>query len=68
MKLAVEVDGYGPGHYSIKGRDADNEKQNSALLLGWIVLRFSTSTIKRAPIGVVNVINEAIRLRKDGRL
>lgn len=43
--MAVEIDGFGFGHQSIKGRIADNEKQNIASLMGWTVLRFCTAQI-----------------------
>jgi len=41
LKIAIEIDGRGPGHYSFKGRDADNVKANAAAQLGWSVYRFS---------------------------
>ena len=48
-KLAVEVDGsvYSHGrHTRGKGYEADCEKLNEALILGYRVLRFSTGQVK----------------------
>lgn len=39
-KLAVEIDGRGPGHMSVVGFRRTCEKANAALLCGWRVLRF----------------------------
>ena len=38
-KVALEIDGYGKGHYGIVGRAQDNEKDAEAQLLGWRVVR-----------------------------
>ena len=45
VKVAVEIDGRGYGHQSYVGVDEDAEKQNAAIELGWIVLRFTSGTI-----------------------
>jgi very-short-patch-repair endonuclease len=39
-KLAVEIQGYGPGHNSYVGMSNDYEKHNEAILLGWRFLYF----------------------------
>lgn len=39
-KLAVEIQGIGPGHLSVKGMLSDYEKHNAATLLGWRLLYF----------------------------
>lgn len=39
-KLAIEVQGYGPGHNSYVGMTSDYEKHNAALILGWRILYF----------------------------
>lgn len=44
-KVAIEIDGQGYGHQSIKGRISDCEKQNAALVMGWRVFRFSTAQL-----------------------
>ena len=38
--VAVEIQGFGYGHQSIKGLSEDNEKANDAVLAGWSLLRF----------------------------
>ena len=38
-KVALEIDGYGKGHYGIVGRAQDNEKDVEAQILGWRVVR-----------------------------
>ena len=38
-KVALEIDGYGKGHYGIKGRENDNKKDAEAQFLGWYVPR-----------------------------
>lgn len=39
-KIAIEVQGFGPGHNSYNGMASDYEKHNAALLLGWKILYF----------------------------
>lgn len=39
-KLAVEIDGSGPGHLSDQGKRKDQEKRNAAVELGWKVLEY----------------------------
>ena len=39
-KIAIEIDGSGPGHHSDKGRRLDQQKRNAALELGWKVLEY----------------------------
>lgn len=40
MKLAVEIQGFGPGHNSYDGMKSDYEKHNEAILMGWKMLYF----------------------------
>lgn len=40
-KVAVEIDGLGFGHQSTKGVILNNEKINTAILQGWLVLRYA---------------------------
>lgn len=42
-KIAIEVQGYGPGHNSLKGMANDYAKHNQALILGWKILYFMAS-------------------------
>lgn len=47
--VAVEIEGgtwTGGRHNTGKGMDSDMEKYNAAALMGWMVLRFSTSRVK----------------------
>lgn len=39
-KVAVEVQGYGPGHTSLPGMTNDYAKHNEALIHGWIIIYF----------------------------
>jgi very-short-patch-repair endonuclease len=39
-KLAIEVQGFGPGHNSLLGMLSDYEKHNAALILGWRIIYF----------------------------
>lgn len=45
LKVGVELDGWGFGHQSVGGREADNEKANAAAELGWVVLRYTPSCL-----------------------
>jgi very-short-patch-repair endonuclease len=47
VRVGVEIDGRGR-HQSVVGERKDMEKLNTALLLGWRVLRFSASEKKKA--------------------
>lgn len=40
LKIAVEIQGFGPGHNSYEGMLNDYEKHNEALLLGWRIIYF----------------------------
>jgi very-short-patch-repair endonuclease len=56
FKLAVEFDGAGGGHNSPRQIERDRQKQNALVLEGWIVLRFSVSTVKQSPQYVEDTI------------
>ena len=45
-KIAVEVQGMGPGHCSLAGMTQDHEKHLQAMLLGWRVVYLTTSHLK----------------------
>lgn len=54
-KLAIEVQGFGPGHNSYKGMSNDYEKHNNAILLGWKILFFMAHDLD--PKNVPNTVN-----------
>ena len=58
-KVAVEIHGLGPGHMGTKGLCRDCTKMRHAILMGWIVLPFSTPCISsranaQAAVALVN--------------
>ena len=63
-KLAVEVDGVLPGrggrHQRMAGFQADTEKTNAAVLLGWKVLRFTPKAVNSGE--AVAVIEQALAI------
>lgn len=38
--MAVEIQGFGPGHNSLLGMKNDYEKHNAAIVMGWKILYF----------------------------
>jgi very-short-patch-repair endonuclease len=58
-RLAIEVDGYDP-HGTRKAFDADRERQNTLVLLGWTVLRFTWPQVVRRPGQVANQVRSAL--------
>ena len=70
QKVAVEVDGGawlskvgGKGrHTTGVGFEGDCDKLNAAVVLGWRVLRYTPSMIKRDPVGCI----ELVKLVLDG--
>lgn len=45
LKLAIEIDGFGYGHQSIKGLTNNHTKQNLAIEEGWTVIRFTSAML-----------------------
>lgn len=45
-KLAIEVQGYGPGHTSYTGMLGDYEKHNEAIIHGWRILYFMSRDVE----------------------
>lgn len=43
--VAVEIDGFGYGHQAVDRLSDNNEKQNAAIELGWVVLRFDSKLL-----------------------
>ena len=44
--VAVEIQGFGPGHYSKKGVDRDNEKHRLAAEQGWLVMPVESEKVE----------------------
>jgi very-short-patch-repair endonuclease len=59
LLLAIEVDGYGP-HSSRRAFQADRDRQNTLVGLGWTVLRFTWTDVVKRPDHVARTIAEAI--------
>lgn len=62
LKIAIEVEGgtwSGGRHTRGSGYEKDCEKYNTACLLGWSVLRFTSSMIKRGE--AINTIEKALK-------
>ena len=68
FKVGVELDGYGPAHYSRYGRHLDLEKQNAAVLWGWSILRYTSTDLRTAfsQEEVVNQVKKLIMLKNSG--
>lgn len=68
LKIAVEIQGFGGGHQSIKGLVRDAEKMRDGLLDGWICCFFTSSCLgseaKRED--AVHFVSEVLRLRHNG--
>lgn len=69
QRLAVEIEGgtwaFGR-HNQPAGYESDCEKYNAALLLGWRVLRFTSSMINADPKRVVETVQQALQGGKHG--
>jgi very-short-patch-repair endonuclease len=59
VRLAIEVDGYDP-HGTRKAFDADRERQNRLVLLGWTVIRFTWTQVVRQPAKVAADVRAAL--------
>jgi len=66
--VAVEIDGgtwmpkHGKKsrHVTGEGYEGDCEKLNAAALLGWKVLRYTTTMLANDPVGVVNQVKQLL--------
>jgi len=67
-RVAVEIDGGTfsghKSHTSGRGIDADNEKRNAALELGWRVLVFTTTDLHCEPIRTIQQVANLLRKGK----
>lgn len=57
--IAIEIDGY-RWHSTPVQKRHDEQRQNQLILLGWRVLRFSASEVRRRPEVVVQAIRQAL--------
>ncbi len=64
LLIAIEVDGYGP-HSSRQAFQADRDRQNRLVALGWMVLRFTWADIVRRPEWVAAQVATAIGQRQS---
>ena len=61
--LAVEIEGgvySGGGHVRGKHYQSDCEKYNAAVLLGWRVLRYTTTCLRERPVQIVEEVQAAL--------
>jgi len=67
-KVSVEIDG---GQYKKNGgrhnTDDDREKINTAISMGWRVLRFSTQQVDKNPGGCIDLLIKTLNLTKKER-
>lgn len=68
FKLAVEIDGFGYGHLTQAAIDNQNEKSNSAIEMGWFVLRFGSRMISSHAKceEAVNQVCRILEMRMEG--
>jgi very-short-patch-repair endonuclease len=62
--VAVEIEGgvySGGGHTRGKHYQSDCEKYNTATLMGWRVLRYTTVCLRERPVQIVEEVQEALR-------
>jgi len=59
LLLAIEVDGY-EVHGTRTAFDADRDRQNRLVLLGWTVLRFTWTQVVRQPVKVAADVRRAL--------
>lgn len=45
-RVAVEIQGFGPAHFSVKGMSSDHMKLATALTSGWKVVYFTSALLK----------------------
>ena len=63
-RLIVETDGYA-FHAGQEAFEADRERQNALVALGYEVLRFTYAQVTRRPRLVADTIREALRRRRE---
>jgi len=64
QKIAVEIQGYGPGHTSYQGMHSDYEKHNTALALNWKLYYFMSKDIQE-PNDMLTFLSKALDVTFD---
>lgn len=59
LRLAIEVDGFGP-HSSPRAFQSDIDRQNALVALGWTVIRFTWHDVVRRPAKVAEAIRSTL--------
>ena len=69
-RVAIEIQGYGPGHYSKRGVDRDNEKARLAAAEGWLVLAVETEKVNDADEHhrIAQIMFERSHVRADNHI
>lgn len=65
-RVAIEVQGYGPGHTSLSGMSNDHEKHNEALLHGWLIIYLMNRDITEQVPNTIQTIRRILELRIPG--
>lgn len=66
-RVAIEIQGYGPGHYSKFGVDKDNQKHRLAAENGWLVLPVESEKVECAEEHqrIASIIKNRIQAGKE---
>ncbi len=65
-KVAIEVQGYGPGHTSLPGMTNDYEKHNAAVLCGWIIIYVMNHDLNDHKHNTIILIKDILESRIPG--
>jgi very-short-patch-repair endonuclease len=55
------------GHQTKQGAENDREKDRAAMVLGWLVIRFSPDQIVKDPVGCVEQIKAIMEGRRSDK-
>jgi len=67
LRIAVEYQGKGPGHMSVRGAYRDHEKTTEAQLCGWLLIQCNAKTIENGQCQTWVETALAVRDCKKGR-
>ena len=65
LRIAIEVDGRAY-HSDRRSFERDRQRQNTLVVRGWLVLRFTWEQITQRPEEVLAAIDAAVRMRLAG--